>query len=111
MLALIYASVHMSQARTPGELKTAIEGRIQALSNAHTLLSESRRAGANLSSLVRSELLPYQSEELLRANVSGPDLLLGPICAQLAMVFHELATNAAKHGALIYEYTSFPLSA
>jgi len=101
LLALIQATVHMSQGRTSGELKTAIEGRIQALSHAHTLLAQSRWEGADLGSLVTNELLPYQSEEVLRTNVSGPDLLLGPNQAQaLAMVFHELATNAAKYGAL-----------
>ena len=101
LLALIQATVHMSQGRTSGELKTAIEGRIQALSNAHTLLAQSRWTGADLGSLVTNELSPYQSEEMLRTNVSGPNLLLGPNHAQgLAMVFHELATNAAKYGAL-----------
>src|SRR5262249_27474102 len=94
-------TVRMSQGTTPGELKEGIEGRIQALSNAHMLLAQSRWASADLGSLVRNELLPYQAEEMLRTNVSGPDLLLGPSHAQsLAMVFHELTTNAAKYGAL-----------
>jgi PAS domain S-box-containing protein len=101
LLAVIQAVVHMSQGRTPRELKAAIEARIQALSNVHTLLAESRWAGAHLSSLVKNELLPYCSEEMLRTNISGPDLLLGSSQAQpLAMMFHELATNAVKYGAL-----------
>jgi hypothetical protein len=74
LLALIQATVHMSQGRTLGELKTAIEGRIQALANAHMLLAQSRWEGADLGGLVRNELLPYQPKEMLRTNVSGPAL-------------------------------------
>jgi PAS domain S-box-containing protein len=101
LLAVVQATVHMSQGITPRELKEAIEGRIQALSNAHTLLAESRWTGVDLGNVVRQELLPYCSEEFLRTNVSGPDLLLGPSHAQsLAIVFHELTTNAVKYGSL-----------
>ena len=101
LLALVQAIVHFSKADTPDKTKTAIEGRIQALSNVHTLLAQSRWAGADLRSLVMEELYPYCPEETSRAEVDGPDLILKPQSAQLvAMVLHELTTNAVKYGAL-----------
>jgi PAS domain S-box-containing protein len=101
LLALVQATVHFSQADTPHTIKAAIEGRIQALSNVHTLLAKSRWAGADLRSLVMDELSPYCPQGTPRADVHGPDLILKPHSAQLiAMVFHELATNAVKYGAL-----------
>ncbi len=101
LLAVVQATVHLTQAGTPEALKAAIAGRIQALANAHTLLSRSRWAGADLHGLVAEELAPYCQDQEERARVDGPDLMLEPETAQsMAVALHELATNAAKYGAL-----------
>jgi PAS domain S-box-containing protein len=102
LLSLMHATVHLTQADTVQEFKTAIEGRLQALSNAHALLTESRWSGAKLHNLVTEELAPYSpSKEASRADIIGPELVLQPQLAQtIAMVLHELATNAVKYGAL-----------
>jgi PAS domain S-box-containing protein len=101
LLALVQATVHLTQADTAQELKAAIEGRVQALANAHTLLSQSRWAGADLRSLVREELAPYLHESEQRVGIHGPGLALEPNTAQsMAVAVHELTTNAVKYGAL-----------
>jgi hypothetical protein len=59
LLTLVQATVHLTHADTVGGFKAAIEGRLQAFSNAHTLLAQSRWAGANLHTLITEELAPY----------------------------------------------------
>jgi PAS domain S-box-containing protein len=101
MLATVQATVRLTEADTPKELKRAIEGRIQALANVHALFVQSRWVGAELHNLVRQELAPYCRDGETRARIEGPSLLLEPNTAQtMAVTLHELATNAAKYGAL-----------
>jgi two-component sensor histidine kinase/CheY-like chemotaxis protein len=79
----------------------AVEGRIQALSRAHTVLAQSRWQGADLGGLVEEELAPFRTGDSSQISLQGPRVLLQPTPAQtLALALHELATNAAKYGAL-----------
>ncbi len=101
VLATVQATVRLSQSDTPDGLKRAIEGRIQALANVHTQFVQSRWAGAELHSLVTQELSPYRKDGETRVRIDGVNLLLEPNAAQaIAVTVHELATNAAKYGAL-----------
>ena len=101
LLAVAQATVHLTQADTTAGLKAAIEGRLRALANAHSLLAQARWAGADLRELAEEELSPYFRNGDPRAQIEGPTLLLKPESAQaMAMALHELATNAAKYGAL-----------
>jgi PAS domain S-box-containing protein len=101
VLATVQATVQLTQADTPEALKQAIAGRIQALANVHRLFIQSRWMGADLHSVVSQELSPYCQEGDARARIDGPSLLLEPNSAQtIAVTLHELATNAAKYGAL-----------
>ena len=98
-LAVIQSIIRLTRAKSVEEYVQAIEGRIKALARAHALLSDSRWRGADLATLVAEELAPYRASDKIQYN--GPDISLQPATAQgLALALHELATNAAKHGAL-----------
>jgi PAS domain S-box-containing protein len=101
LLASVQATVKLSQSDTSEGLKHAIEGRIRALANVHSLFVETRWIGAELLTVATQELAPYSKEAEARVRIDGPQVLLKPDIAQaIAMILHELATNAAKYGAL-----------
>jgi PAS domain S-box-containing protein len=78
----------------------SVSGRIGAVARVHTLLAEKQWRSASLRALIEAELAAYR-QHTGRIRISGPDAAAGPQAAQaLAMIVHELATNAAKYGAL-----------
>jgi PAS domain S-box-containing protein len=101
LLATVQATVNLSQSDTVEALKHAIGGRIQALANVHSIFVETRWIGAELSAIAAQELAPYVEQDETRVRIDGPQVLLEPTIAQaMAVALHELATNAAKYGAL-----------
>jgi two-component sensor histidine kinase/CheY-like chemotaxis protein len=98
---LVQSIVRLSRSDSVTAYITAVEGRIGALSRAHTLLAQSRWQGTDLARLVDEELAPYRTADPQRIVAKGPEVLLEPGTAQtLALALHELSTNAAKYGAL-----------
>jgi PAS domain S-box-containing protein len=85
------------------EVADIFEGRILALSKAHSLLGRKHWESVSLRDVIDQILQPFglNDRRVARFWVEGDDVRLQPKAAlSLAMLFHELATNAAKHGAL-----------
>jgi PAS domain S-box-containing protein len=100
ILAVVQSMVRLGKADTVEDFRDTLNGRIQALARAHNLLAKSRWKGADLQHLVSEELAPFMDVSA-QVWVSGAILPMEPAAAQsMAMIVHELATNAAKHGAL-----------
>jgi len=80
------------------------EGRLGALAEAHNLLSKEKWQGSELKDVVGRVLQPYLLNNPERIRMFGPTVPLSPRRAVvLSMIVHEIATNAAKYGALSNE--------
>jgi len=101
LLAVIQGVVQLTRADDIEGFAAAVTGRIQALGRAHSLLAASRWEGVDLMQLVAEEMAPFADRDDRRVRVEGTPIQLRPAAAQsLALVLHELATNAAKYGSL-----------
>ncbi len=93
-------------AGTPKELAEAVRERLAALARAHELTLPDPAGGGGqdpttLRALVQTILAPYVNEEQERITIAGPDVpVSGSAVMSIALLLHEIATNAAKYGAL-----------
>ena len=93
------ASQSLRHARSASDFVESFTGRVQALAKAHSLLTDRKLEGAELTELVREQVTLGVADE--RVICSGPMVILGAQPAiHLALVLHELATNARKYGGL-----------
>lgn len=102
-LASVQAIVSLTLARTrdPGEFREVMTARLEALSHSHDILTRNNWAGAPIGDLVVEQIKPYGGASDGRFDIAGPNISLAPNRAvTLGMVLGELATNAAKYGAL-----------
>jgi PAS domain S-box-containing protein len=97
-VAVVAASTGQGS-QSKDEFLQSLNGRIQSMAAAHTLLSKSGWQSVGLDALVRNQLAPYATDTNI--TISGTDVMLTAAEIQaIARVLHELATNAGKHGAL-----------
>ena len=95
-LATIHAVLHQVLEKEP-QIWAAVDHRIRALSTADDLIARADDAGCDIKDLLLSELGPYGH---VRFNLNGEPLFLpSKLAVSLALILHELATNAAKYGA------------
>ena len=97
--AILAATARSSHSIT--DFQEAFSGRLVALGKTHSILSENDRQIVTVLELLRFELEPYDDRTGRRVVLEGPAVGLPAIIAiPLGLAFHELATNAAKYGAL-----------
>ena len=95
----VVASRTQETSSSMADFVAALDGRIKSMATTHELLSRRHWHGISLAELVQRELAPYAT--VSNTRIEGPDVTLSAEAGQtIAMVFHELATNAAKFGAL-----------
>ena len=89
------------QTETADDFRAAFQSRLMALARSHDMLTDTSWEGAALREVARRTLAAYGGEAPAPFGLSGPPVRLAPAAVvTLNLAFHELATNAAKHGAL-----------
>jgi two-component sensor histidine kinase len=100
-LAILQAIASQTFRSASQDERDNFEGRLGALAEAHDLLSQEKWQGADMQDVVDRVLRPYAASGPGRLRIFGPKVPLPPPCAvMMSMILHEIATNAAKYGAL-----------
>lgn len=95
------AQQSLAASSTPEEFQRSFDARLMALSRAHDLLMRETWTSAGLGQIVAETLAPFRLDEDGRIMIGGPEVRLSPTAAvTMTLAFHELATNAARFGAL-----------
>jgi two-component sensor histidine kinase len=101
LLAVMHGMVRLGRGADIRTYRHELEGRLGALAHAQSLLAESHWTGADLETLARRELAAFDKSGGPRVTLSGMPLTWAARAAQpMAIVLHELTTNAVKYGAL-----------
>ncbi|OKO85437.1 sensor histidine kinase [Bradyrhizobium sp. AS23.2] len=103
-LALMQAIAVQTFRSASRDERTKFEGRLGALAEAHNLLSQEKWQGSELRDVIVRVLEPFLLTNPDRIRMAGPAVPLSPrLAVVLSMIVHEIATNAAKYGALSNE--------
>ena len=103
LLTVVMAVAHQTSrhATDIAQYREQFVERLQALSNCHELLAKGQRQGAAFGDLLAVQMKPFREALEHQIEAEGPSIMLKPEAVHyLGLAFHELATNASKHGAL-----------
>ncbi|MFN7092710.1 MAG: sensor histidine kinase, partial [Allorhizobium sp.] len=107
LFAITAGMINMTARSSPsvGEMAQSLHGRLQALAKAHHLIQPAIVAGSSIAetvafhTLLEEILSPHLADRDRQVTLKGPEISLGPHAStSFALIFHELATNAAKYG-------------